>query len=249
MSEVTRISKIILQVICQLFWLSALMVGLGGIYLMLNYRQTGLLFQNIAIILPAILALVSAAVLLSAGMIGCWVSIRDSAGLQALFVYLLLIVFCLQATAATLSYVNIGKVHSEFEPFWNKFQKYTGHSQDPDSNAVDAVQEKFQCCGVYNYTDWLDTSWFNRTGAIQVPHSCCNTTFHNCNGTLEQPEFLYLKGCQVKLEDAWIFVLHLIIFSSGAIAAVLIVGLISVAKLMRDEPLQEYQVLDRDMIS
>ncbi|KPP67427.1 hypothetical protein Z043_113981 [Scleropages formosus] len=165
MSEVTRISKIILQVICQLFWLSALMVGLGGIYLMLNYRQTGLLFQNIAIILPAILALVSAAVLLSAGMIGCWVSIRDSAGLQALFVYLLLIVFCLQATAATLSYVNIG------------------------------------------------------------------------------------KGCQVKLEDAWIFVLHLIIFSSGAIAAVLIVGLISVAKLMRDEPLQEYQVLDRDMIS
>ncbi|MFT7808806.1 tetraspanin-3-like [Arapaima gigas] len=208
MCEVVRISKIILLITCQLFWFAALLVALTAVYLRHNYQRTGLLLYSAGIILPGIVALVSVAFLLSATAVGCSVFSRRSAGLQAL-------------------------VESQFEPFWNMFQNYTGHSQDPDSNPVDAIQEELQCCGVCNYTDWLNTPWFNQTGRLQVPHSCCNSVFLNCSGALDHPELLYLQGCRMKLEDGWIFLLRLIIFSSVAIAVVQIFGLVSVAQLMR----------------
>eukprot|EP00063_Salmo_salar_P031017 XP_014005852.1 PREDICTED: uncharacterized protein LOC106574474 isoform X5 [Salmo salar] len=111
------------------------------------------------------------------------------------FVYLLVMVFCLEATAAALAYVNAGKVDSELAPFSSVFQRYTGSSQDPYSDAVDATQK---------------------------------------------------EGCQVKLEEALLFVLHLIIWSSLAVALVETVGFVSVAQLMSDQPLLEYGILDRE---
>ncbi|XP_035620532.1 tetraspanin 37 isoform X2 [Oncorhynchus keta] len=162
------------------------------------------------------------------------------------FVYLLVVVFCLEATAAALAYVNTGKVDSELAPFSSVFQRYTGRCQDPYSDAVDATQKELQCCGIYDYRDWLATPWFNHSGRGSVPHSCCNYTYHTCNGTLELPGLLYPKGCQVKLEEALLFVLHLIIWSSLAVVLVETVGFVSVAQLMRDQPLLEYGILDRE---
>ncbi|XP_062326230.1 tetraspanin 37 isoform X2 [Osmerus eperlanus] len=246
MSENMRAFKIVLQITCQLLWLVALVVGLSGVYLLLNYNQNGLFFSHMYIILPGVLSLASAACLLASGGLGCWVSMRESVWLQAVFVYVLVIVLCLEATAAALAYFNIGQVHSELAPFRSVFQRYTGSSQDLDSNAVDATQDELQCCGIHDYKDWLTTPWFNHSGGVRVPHSCCNSTFLTCNGTLDQPWQLYPKGCQIKLEEALLFVLSLIMWSSLAVAVVEIVGFVSVAQLMRDQPLLEYRILDRD---
>ncbi|XP_071243362.1 tetraspanin-3-like [Salvelinus alpinus] len=224
--------------------LAGLVVGLSGVYLLLNYRHNGLFFAHTYIILPACLALASATLLLVSGGLGIWVSLRKSALLQGVFVYLLVVIFCLEATAAALAYVNAGKVDSELAPFSSVFQRYTGSSQDLDSDAVDATQE--ECCGIYDYRDWLATPWFNHSGRGSVPHSCCNSTYHTCNGTLELPGLLYPKGCQVKLEEALLFVLRFIIWSSLAVALVETVGFVSVAQLMRDQPLLEYGILDRE---
>ncbi|XP_038854132.1 tetraspanin-3-like isoform X2 [Salvelinus namaycush] len=261
-----RAVKIVIQITCQLLWLAGLVVGLSGMYLLLNYRHNGLFFAHTYIILPACLALASATLLLASGGLGIWVSLRKSALLQGVvsfcvylrvseynkmyvfllfialmlcvlyslgyslspyllswpfqFVYLLVMVFCLEATAAALAYVNAGKVDSELAPFSSVFQRYTGRSQDPYSDAVDATQKELQCCGIYDYRDWLATPWFNHSGRGSVPHSCCKSTYHTCNGTLELPGLLYPKGCQVKLEEALLFVLHLIIWSSLAVALV-----------------------------
>ncbi|XP_064187469.1 tetraspanin 37 isoform X1 [Anguilla rostrata] len=254
-----RIVKVVLQITCQLLWLAGLVVGLSGLYLLLNYRHNRLFFRDIYIILPAVMAIASAVVLLISGSIGCWVSVRDSTCLQGVvgikegmnraFVYLLIIIFCLEATAAALAYANIGKVHSELAPFQNIFKNYNGSSQDPDSNAVDSIQEELQCCGIQNYTDWQTTTWFNHRGNLSVPQSCCNSTFHTCHGTLDQTYMLYPQGCQVKLEDAIGFILHLIIYSTAAVAVVQIIGLVSVAQLMRQQPLQGYQILERNTIN
>ncbi|XP_036377724.1 tetraspanin 37 isoform X2 [Megalops cyprinoides] len=224
MSERRRIFKVVLQITCQLFWLAGLVVGLSGVYLLLNFKHSGVFFRNIYIILPAILAIVSAVALLSSGGIGCWVSVRESN--------------CLQAT-----------VDSELAPFRNMFQNYSGRSQDPGTDAVNSVQEELQCCGVHDYRDWITTAWFKQTGKMRVPQSCCNSTFHTCNGTLDQPHMLYSEGCQVKLEGAMTFILHLLIYSTAVVAVVQMVGLFSVAQLMKDQPLQEYRILDRDTIN
>ncbi|XP_071772021.2 tetraspanin 37 [Centroberyx gerrardi] len=237
--------KIILQITCQLLWLAGLVVGLSGVYLLLNCRQSNLFFSHTYIVLPAVLALTSAAFLLVSGGLGCWVSTRKSVCLQGLFVYLLVVVICLESTASALAYFHSGKLDSEMAPFRGVFQRYTGSSQDPDSTAVDATQEELQCCGIRNYTDWLETPWFNHTGGLGVPHSCCNSTFRSCNGTLDQPWQLYPQGCQVKLEEALLFVLSLIIWSSLPVMLVEVFAFVTVAQLMTDQPLLEYHILDR----
>ncbi|XP_010867443.1 tetraspanin 37 [Esox lucius] len=247
MSETRRhFLNIVLQITCQLLWLVGLVVGLSGMFLLLNFRQSSLFFSHTYITLPAYLALASAAFLLASGGLGIWVSLRDSAWLQAVFVYLLVIVLCLEASAAALAYVNTTKVHSELAPFRRVLERYTGSRQDPESNAVDATQEELQCCGIYDYRDWLATPWFNSSGRSRVPHSCCYSSYPTCNGTLGQPDLLYPEGCQLKLEEALRFVLRIIIWSSLAVALVETMGFVSVAQLMRAQNLSEYQLLDRE---
>lgn len=241
-----RTLKTILRIACQFLWAVALVVGLSGFYLLLNYSQRSLFFSHSYIIIPAILALSSAAVLLVSGAIGCLASRKTSAFLQGLFVYLLVVVLCLEGTASVLAYYNSGKVDSELSAISAVFQNYTGSSQDPRSRSVDATQQELQCCGVQSYRDWLATPWFNRSREIRVPQSCCKSTFLSCNGTLEQPSELYADGCQVKLKEAIQFVLSLIIWSSLPVVLVEIVGFVTMALMMKEQPLREYHILDRD---
>ncbi|TKS86836.1 ELAV-like protein 1 Hu-antigen R [Collichthys lucidus] len=158
--------KIILQLMCQLLWVVGIVVGLSGLYLLIKYTQNRLFFSDSYITLPAICTFASAVVLVVSAFVGSWLSLRDS--------------MCLQ-----------GWLDSEIVPLSGVFQKYTGSSQDSNSRAVDAAQE--ECCGVHDYKDWLETSWYNRTGRHSVPHSCCNSTFSSCNGTVDQPWELYAQ--------------------------------------------------------
>ncbi|XP_039993008.1 tetraspanin 37 isoform X3 [Xiphias gladius] len=212
----------------------------------MEYRQSSCFFSHIYITMPAILALASAALLLASGCLGSWLSIRDSTFLQGLFVYLLVVVFCLESMASALAYFHSTKLYSEIASLSGVFQNYTGSSQDSSSQAVDTTQKQLQCCGVHNYRDWLQTSWFNQTGGRYVPHSCCNSTFTSCKGTLDQPWQLYTQGCQVKLEMALQFVLSFIIWSSPVVFLVELGVFLTVAQLMRDQPLREYHVLDKN---
>lgn len=232
---------------CQLLWLAGLLVGLCGVYLLLNCMQfnRNLFFSHSYIILPAIFALASAVFLLVTGGLGCWVSRRESVFLQGLFVYLLVVVLCLESTATALAYFHAQTLDSEIGPLRGVFQRYTGKSQDPASQAVDAAQEELQCCGVNDYRDWLETPWFKHTGELRVPHSCCNSTFHICNGTLDQPWQLYPQGCQMKLKDALLFVLNLIMWSFLPVVLVEIVGFVTVAQLMKYQPFLQYHILGR----
>ncbi|XP_068558424.1 tetraspanin 37 [Cebidichthys violaceus] len=238
--------KTILQLTCQLLWVVGLVVGLSGVYLLKNLRQSSLFFSHSYVTLPAIFALASAAFLVASGCLGSWLSLRDSTFLQGLFVYLLVMVFCLESTASALAYFHSTKLDSEIASLSGVFQNYTGSSQDPNSRAVDATQEELQCCGVHDYRDWLKTSWFNQTGELWVPHSCCNSTFPSCNGTVNQPWQLYPQGCQVKLEMSFQFVLSFIIWGFPLVFLVEIILFMTVAQLMKDQPHMDYQVLDKN---
>ncbi|XP_029282457.1 tetraspanin 37 isoform X1 [Cottoperca gobio] len=236
--------KTILQLTCQLLWVVGLVVCLSGVYLLMNYRQNTLFLSHSYISLPAILALASAALLYACGCIGSWLSLRDSTFLQGLFVYLLVLVLCLESTASVLAYFHSTKLDSALSPLSGVFQNYTGSSQDPNSQAVDATQAELQCCGVKDYRDWKETSWFNSTGGLWVPHSCCNSTFPSCDGTVYQPQQLYTQGCQVKLEMSLQFVLSLIIWGFPLVFLVEVVLFLTMAQLMKDQPRVEYRVLD-----
>ncbi|XP_034531644.1 tetraspanin 37 [Notolabrus celidotus] len=237
--------KTIVQLISHFLWAVGLVVGLSGVYLLLNYRQSSLFFSHTYIILPAVLSLCSAVLLVVSGCIGSWQKVRDAPFIQGLFVYLLVVVFCLISTASALAYFHSTKLDSELAPLTTVFQTYTGDSQDPNSQAVDATQEELQCCGVHGYKDWLKTPWFNRTGGLLVPHSCCNSSFPSCNGAVWEPRQLYSKGCKVKLELAIQFVLSLIIWCFPVVFLVELALFLTVGQLMIKQPLFGYEIFHK----
>lgn len=116
-----------------------LLVGVSGVYLLMKYEQSRLFFTESYMTLPAFITFTSAALLLVTGSLGSWVSLKDSICLQGLvrlsvcvcdcgyvcfsvwmlhnkvifffqFVYLLVVVFCVESTASALAYYHSVKV-------------------------------------------------------------------------------------------------------------------------------------------
>ncbi|XP_067309338.1 tetraspanin 37 [Pseudorasbora parva] len=220
--------------------------GLSGSFLLHKYRVYGLFFSNFYVILPALLAVVGGAILLISGSIGCLMSNKKPSCLHGLFVYFLIMVFCVVATTAALAYSHKRKLDVDLAPLKDVFQNYSGNSQDPDTKQVNALQNELQCCGVNNYTDWLETPWFNHSSKTEVPLSCCNKTFHYCNGTLDFPLLINNEGCQVKLQGTLLLVVDIITITSLVVISLLVISWITVAQLMRHQPPQEYRILDKE---
>lgn len=232
--------------IASLLLLLAGITGLGGSFFLHKYKVYSVLFSSLYIILPAKLAVAGGVILLISGCIGCSVSNKKPSCGHALFVYLLIIVWCIVGTTAVLAYNTKGKLDADLAPLKDVFQNYSGNSQDPDTKAVNALQRELRCCGVENYTDWLETPWFNHSGKYEVPLSCCNKNFHSCNGTLDSPQLLYNEGCQVKLEEKLLLSVQVIIITSLVVLFLLVMSWIIVAQLMRHQPPQEYRILDHE---
>uniref|UniRef100_A0A3B5M443 Uncharacterized protein n=1 Tax=Xiphophorus couchianus TaxID=32473 RepID=A0A3B5M443_9TELE len=170
---------ILIRFIIILFFLCkvvGMVMAMSGVSLLMKYRHYSLFFSQTYILLPVVFTTCSAAFLLFTGFLGTWLSLRDSRCLQGLFVYLLVVIFCLGSTASALAYVHSRKV-LHLHKFGFR------HSVSQNSRIVDVTQEELHCCGVRNYTDWLDSSWFNKTAGDAVPRSCCNSTFLSCKGS------------------------------------------------------------------
>lgn len=243
----TKALKTVLQLVCQIQWLVGLMVALSGVYLLLKYKQSSLFFSHSYIALPVLFIFASAAFLLASGFLGSWVSIRDSVCLQGMFVYLLVVVFCLGSTAAALAYYHSIKLESDLQPLSGVFKNYTGNSQDRQSWAVDTLQERMRCCGVHGYRDWWNTSWFNCTGGRTLPHSCCNSTFTSCNGSVSLPWEFYQLGCHEKLQFAFQFMLSFVMWIFLMVFLVQVILFGTVVQLMKEQAFRhyDYQSLDK----
>lgn len=236
----------ILLKIASLILLLTGIAGLGGSFFLHKYKVYSVFFSSVYILLPAMLAVAGGVILLISGCIGCSVSNKKPSCGHGLFVYVLIIAWCIVCTTAVLAYTHNGKLDEDLAPLKDVFQNYSGDSQDPETKAVNALQRELQCCGVKNYTDWLETPWFNHSGKYEVPLSCCNKTFNSCNGTLNSTQLLYNEGCQGKLEMKLLLSVHIMIITSLVVLFLLIMSWILVAQLMRHQPPQEYRILDQE---
>ncbi|XP_073705864.1 tetraspanin 37 [Garra rufa] len=240
-----RVLGIFIRIAALLLMLAGV-TGLGGSFFLHKYKVYGVFFSSVYITLPAKLAVAGGVLLLISGCTGCLVSTKKPSCGQGLFVYLLIIVWCIVGTTAALAYTHKGKIHADLAPLKDVFQNYSGNSQDPDTKAVDVLQRELQCCGLRNYTDWLETPWFNQSGKYEVPLSCCNKNIHSCNGTLDSPQLLYNEGCQIKFEEKLLLSVNVIIITSLVVLFLLVLSWIIVAQLMRHQPPQEYRILDQE---
>lgn len=238
--------KTIILFLSQFQWLVGMVVGLAGAYLWMKYRHSSLFFSSSTnMSLPVLVTLATAAALLFTGFLGTWVGIRDSKCLQGLFVYLLVVVFCLGSTSSALALHHSINLDTEVYPLTEVFENYTGSSQDPYSRAVDVLQESMECCGVHNYTDWWDTSWFIRTGGYVLPLSCCNKTFTTCSGTVFLPHQFNNMGCHEKIQTVFRFLLKAVMLMFALIFLDLVVVLVTTGLLMNKPSLLYYESLHK----
>lgn len=59
----------------------------------------------------------------------------------------------------------------------NYYNDTTEGYDEPLNDAVDFIQETLECCGITNYTDWINTTFFDDTD--RLPSSCCGKSEPN----------------------------------------------------------------------
>ncbi|KAM8893211.1 CD151 antigen [Spinachia spinachia] len=91
-------------------------------------------------------------------------------------------------------------------------QKYHQPGEDSITQAVDKLQQEFQCCGSYNSSDWSDSVWIQSAENERlVPDSCCKSPSDLC-GLRDHPSNIYKVegGCIMKLEEFILSQLYII---------------------------------------
>uniref|UniRef100_A0A5F8GA42 Tetraspanin n=1 Tax=Monodelphis domestica TaxID=13616 RepID=A0A5F8GA42_MONDO len=187
-------SKTVLLLLSFIFLVAGTTLGFVGGRFITSYEDFDAFFRDQQILLPAIIIMVVAVVMLFLGVTGCFVTVKESQVGLRFFLCILLLMFITEATAFALGFVYREKVVAEVQETMNElFQEYG--KQNPETEMVDFWQSQFECCGIKNYTDWINMEWFNRTGNNSVPWSCCKQEFKNCSGLLSEPQELNTMGC------------------------------------------------------
>lgn len=129
------------------------------------------------------------------------------------YIYLLLIVFLLEATVGGLAYVYENQITDELQQTLNTtFLQYYGVDEEK-TNAIDLMQQdvkclnselipnnticitfQYTCCGALRFEDWRYSHWLKseRTDLLRlaenrlVPDSCCITMSEKC-GVRDHP--------------------------------------------------------------
>ncbi|XP_026198838.1 tetraspanin 36 [Anabas testudineus] len=190
-------SKTVLLFLSLLFWAVGAALAYIGAYLIQRYNQFSIDVQDKVVLAPAIIIIAFSVVMFLFGLLGCCATIRESKFGLSIFFLIIFLIFAAEVAALVLSFLYQNKINPELEKLLNAtFSKYDGN----DKEIVDNLQSELKCCGVFNYTSWLNTNW-SASHPNSVPKSCCINTNGTCNGTLTDLKLLHLNGCETELES------------------------------------------------
>ncbi|XP_007489556.2 tetraspanin-36-like isoform X2 [Monodelphis domestica] len=187
------------------------------------------------------LVMSTAPLLLFTGGLAIGISNWNTGPWQGMFLYGVLVLFCMEASSAVLACTS--SCQREWETHMLDDLHQYGNQSDSKTKAVDRLQEELQCCGIHNYTDW------KVTGHFSAPTSCCQKIFWNCTGALGPSQLLYQEGCLPKLEQLQKVVLDRVLWCCvGALALELLAALI-IGFFMEQSTLPDYRILESGMFS
>ncbi|XP_062270831.1 tetraspanin-7-like [Scomber scombrus] len=129
------------------------------------------------------------------GLFGCVATCRGRPWMLKLYAVFLSLVFMTELIAGISGFIFRHEIKGTFlTTYGDAVMRYDG--MDDRSLAVDGVQRRLHCCGVYNYTSWISTVYFPVSG---IPASCC-VSFSDCsvadmkNATVAANK-VYKQGC------------------------------------------------------
>ncbi|XP_041855577.1 leukocyte surface antigen CD53 [Melanotaenia boesemani] len=154
-----------------------------GVYMIINFNLTALTPSLSSINIPKLL-LISGIVITCVSFLGFLGALKENRCLLLTFFMVLFVLMLVELTAACLLLVyenELGEwVKKDLNDGLDKAKKQRGNSTSLTD--WDMVQDTFDCCGIYNSTDW----------GTPVPKSCCKD---DCQGG---PKYKSV-GCLAKL--------------------------------------------------
>uniref|UniRef100_A0A3B1J2A1 Tetraspanin n=1 Tax=Astyanax mexicanus TaxID=7994 RepID=A0A3B1J2A1_ASTMX len=195
-------SKTVLVFLNLIFWAAAGILCYVGAYVFITYDDYDHFFEDVYTLIPAVVIIAVGGLLFIIGLIGCCATIRESR--------------CGLATVEEEVNHSIQKVYNE----------YNGTNSDAPSRAIDYVQRQLHCCGITNYLDWRNTSWFNESRNNSVPLSCCKPNVSNCTGSLSRPGDLYPEGCEALVVKKLKEIMMYVIWAALTFAAIQMLGML-----------------------
>ncbi|XP_059833148.1 tetraspanin-7-like isoform X1 [Hypanus sabinus] len=124
------------------------------------------------------------------GFFGCFATCRGSTWMLKLYAMILSLLFLAQLVAGISGFVFRHEIKTIFK---DKFQEAVD-MYNRTGSSVDDIQKNLRCCGVQNYTNWINTTYFKAHG---FPESCCkdiNVCEDLKNVTVAKDEVFH-QGC------------------------------------------------------
>ncbi|XP_072235315.1 tetraspanin-7-like [Leuresthes tenuis] len=186
--------KALLLLYTFVFWVTGVVLLAVGLWWRFMLSPYMLLISSGPSNAPYVLTGTGAAIVLF-GLFGCFATCRGRPWMLKLFAVFLSLVFMTELIAGISGFVFRHEIKGTFFTTYSEaVMRYDG--RDDRSLAVDGVQRRLHCCGVYNYTSWFSSRYFPIGG---VPASCC-ISFSDCSGadlknTTVAPRKVYKEGC------------------------------------------------------
>ncbi|XP_015705427.1 tetraspanin-3-like [Coturnix japonica] len=252
-SRLRSFARLLLLFLGVIFLASAIVLIFSGCFVILFCKNYRYFFQEFFFPLPGWLAVVTALILIPTGILAILVFARNSCYHQGTLMYLLIVLLCLQVSLTVLTQFYSTWMAVELKSTMGQaFNQYNGtHSLARGSGTVDMLQEKLQCCGLRNYTDWLNASaafWHFPSEKSHVPRSCCKK-HEDCGSDLNQPDQLFQEGCLRKLQDQIHYRMSFLFFCCVVLSVLELLAGASNGILMSSVPLYDIGFLDSSVFS
>ncbi|KAJ8024195.1 Tetraspanin-11 [Holothuria leucospilota] len=131
------------------------------------------------------------------GFCGCWGALRENSCLLYMYFVFLLLIVAGEFVAGVLALVYEDEIEQSMRTGMNETIATTYGYKTAATDAVDEVQEQFECCGANNYMDYQYSAYMIDQGTA-IPASCCKTGSTCTAGSPGEPNSLdnvWTDGC------------------------------------------------------
>lgn len=200
--------KYVLFIFNFIFFLAGCAVLGVGIWTVISKHEYISLLSTSTYAVIAYLLIAAGILTIIVSIVGFVGVVREDRCALLLYTFMLLLIFLMEAVAGVMAYIYEEQVSHELQANLNETFLENYGFDDYRTEAIDAMQREFQCCGGVYYNDWQYSGWVkenilqskrssNPEPVNMVPESCCITKTPNC-ATSRHPSNIYQEPCSHK---------------------------------------------------
>ena len=193
----TRMLTVLVFVKNFFFFVAGCGITTLGIYLQITMKSYFDILGESAILSSSLIFIIVGVIITLVSFLGCCAACTENRCMMGSYAALLLLVLLAECVVTIMPFVYKGKAEKIVHDALAAGQKsYNISGHDGVTKSWDSIQQKFECCGLENYTDWQNMA-FQNGDVNKAPDSCCRKEARNCGeGQLTaESDKIYRSGC------------------------------------------------------